>query len=370
MYDFYSNALEFFVEHGIQLTENQLISLKEVKHQAAAIYLNRTIPNKMDEKLSYSEIEDLQIGLRKVDLERSKLKKGKISKEDFEKNFEKIKNSYPNKIKNLISKEGSGVIDKYLGSRSNKSYVDIKPKFAKNNKIYANDISYSQKIDKDKTLGNKNEINAISRYFKGYNDKEGIQKEKDLTEKLKRHAVQAWDTMKERPKEAVQHGKQILKHTGLKDKSSRADVDINFNNNDHPVITKTIPSERFNDTDKYKDKKSNNLTHKSNQDKLTYLTPTGGSKEGIIYGTTKIFGYDKNADKSYSNYRSEGNKNHKYIIDKDDLNKKATYIGQDSDSAAKENSMDSSRKEISNIRMDTGSRSIESKDKIKVKQIE
>ena len=361
MYDFYSNALEFFVEHGIQLTENQLISLKEnSKAHALAVYKMRNYINKNQKRynkygigqaLDPDDVDKLEIAIRKVDILNKKLKRGEISQKQYNKEIKSIQNNREKygMYANMTDKKGSHGIDRYLNGRGKPIKTSIND---------VNSKSYLTNYPVDNSITAKSKIIDTDA-----NNKNG----KELIKKIKRNSIEAYYNYKDNPKESVRRGKQLLKTVGMEDNNPRTDISVMFNktnnlDNKHRYIEiqpKTA-SKLYDDTDKYKNKSDMNLIHNSNRKDLKYLSPSGSSKEGLIYGAPKVFAYDSERSES-KQFRNNKNNAIQYKLDSRDLKKKANYIGQDSDQALKEN--------IGNKRYDSGSRSIETDKKIRVHKI-
>ena len=298
MDNFYSNALEFFVEHGIQLTEEQIYLLES---KARALAIHKSNSNRNFGTMNREELDKLELGIRKVDLLNKKFNKGLISRKDYNKKFNNIRDK-AGYLAPYIDKKGSKSLDKYLLPRNNNKYINP-------DKIKINNSSYKTNVAKIQHTEYKSD--------------------KNFANKIKRHNLQGLIT--DNPKETIDHNKRIQKIAGIyNNKDYHPDLFIKYNRNrkDSVSIQKSTPTKGvIFDKDK-------NFIHNSKFDNITKLSPTAKSQEGYMYGSQRIYGqvnsHDKNqirkSNHSYKINNSDLKDNEKKIIFDPDYNGESIYI--------------------------------------------
>lgn len=224
----YSKVLTFFLEHGVQLTNEQIEILKE-----ELLYETRFISQDLDgyaHKYGVDTTSNAMIPLRKVDLFYRRYLNGRINEEEYESKVKEIESEYKEILNN---KNIRPLFDDFSKIESRKEFT--KSVGARQNKNHVEDFS-----------GKLN--------FKGNNKKQSADLNNLTPEeykKLERHINIAQSTNNER--EYKDSHNRINKLIGKDEQNA-----IGLKNNNKTIIS-VAPGETIDNTTMYHTSKQNNI---------------------------------------------------------------------------------------------------------------
>lgn len=280
-----SDNLVYKFSDSLKRTLNINESVDEILEETKAH--GYTIMKRMDsdDSLNYKDLDKIEQYTREIDVYNNQLKRGDISKKDFDSKIDKVFKRAGN-YKKYLSVDGSREVDKYLNGR--KEIKDTRGEYIENNKDYDRNIS-------EKELSGSN----------------------DHIEKIKRHYIKA--NSEDNPEDTLKEKEIIHKLANINDGGSK-DIYIDSDGKGDKIIITTEKSPK-----EYKIKDSTNLIHKSKYNNIDSLNLSAKSKEGMLYNSTRAYGTSGKPTDSRSS------ESHEYIIRGKDIPEGST-LNQDGDS--------------------------------------